>query len=111
METQVMTSQQKQDRRHQYRYNPQPGQNPTLVKLCKIIKESELDSRQISALTAITFSSACAVSERTIDRWREGIVKQPLDITMERVAFVLGYERSDWRRINYHDTVKSSKKN
>lgn len=72
--------------------------DPSMVELCDIIYNSELDVKEIVELVSKATGGAYSVGKSTIYNWLNGKTKRPQSFGMNWVGFALGYERK-WTKL------------
>lgn len=72
--------------------------DPSMIELCDIIYNSELDVKDIVQLVSKASGGAYSVGKSTIYNWLNGTTKRPQSFGMNWVGFALGYERK-WTKI------------
>jgi IS30 family transposase len=77
------------------RYYQHNDADPDLTAICDLVLQSGLTSYQIVAHVRELHGT---VGHSTIDRWLEGKVRRPQNLTISWVGFALGYERK-WTQI------------
>jgi hypothetical protein len=72
--------------------------DPRMVELCSLIHDSELPIYVICNKVGEATGGAYKPSQSTVANWLNGKTRRPQGMTMDWVAFAIGYQRR-WTRI------------
>jgi IS30 family transposase len=72
--------------------------DPQMVELCSLIHDSEMDVMEICREVYRVSRGVYSIGNSTIYNWLNGKTRRPQNMTLNWVAFAIGYERK-WTKI------------